>query len=51
MQASTLSMTLAARLLHSWGLEQYHEHMVTVREFYRGRREVMQVSHPHLILT
>ncbi len=42
MQASTLSMTLAARLLQSWGLARYHEQMKTVNAFYRSRRDVMQ---------
>ena len=49
MQASTLSMTLAARLLQSWGLARYHEQLNTVKEFYRSRREVMrQAAERHL---
>ena len=39
MQASSLSMALAAQLLHSWGLQGYKAHCHTVRDFYRGRRE------------
>ena len=49
MQASTLSMTLASRLLQSWGLPRYHEQLNAVKEFYRSRREVMrQAAEEHL---
>ena len=42
MQASTMSMTLAARLLHSWGLDKYRAHVREVRDFYAERRSFMQ---------
>ena len=42
MQASTMSMTLAARLLHSWGVEKYRAHVREVRDFYAERRSFMQ---------
>ena len=44
MQASTLSMTLAARLLTEWGLDGYRQHIEKVQAFYRSRRDVMAAA-------
>ena len=44
MQASTLSMTLAAKLLTGWGIEGYERHVKKVQAFYRGRRDVTQAA-------